>query len=94
MMCAVLAVTGVNQDLCDGRSKKERLAHMNTAYQFQVATMVATQKWVDQFGVAEDKITPDQSIHERVHDIKSNTEKTPISTVGQLQTQEGQGVRL
>jgi hypothetical protein len=36
MLCAVLAVTGVNQDLCDGRSKKERLAHMNTAYKFQV----------------------------------------------------------
>jgi hypothetical protein len=48
MLCAVLAVTGVNQDLCHGRSKKERLAHMNTTYKFQVETMVATKKWVDQ----------------------------------------------
>jgi hypothetical protein len=61
MLCAVLAVTGVNQDLCDGRSKKERLAHMNTAYKFQVETMVATKKWVDQFGVAEDKTLRDQA---------------------------------
>jgi len=81
MLCAVLAVTGVNQDLCDGRSKKERLAHMNTAYKFQVETMVATKKWVDQFGVAEDKITPEQSLDERVQDIKSNTDRSPISTV-------------
>ena len=35
MLCAVLAVTGVNQDLYDGRSKKERLAHMNTAFKFR-----------------------------------------------------------
>ena len=61
MLCAVLAVTGVNQDLCDGRSKKERLAHMNTAYKFQVETMVATKKWVDQFGLAEDKTLRDQA---------------------------------
>ncbi len=61
ILCAVLAVTGVNQDLCDGRSKKERLAHMNTDYKFQVETMVDTKKWVDQFGVPEDKITPDHA---------------------------------
>ena len=56
---------------------------MNTVYKFQVESMVATKKWVDQFGVAEDKITPDQSIHERVHDIKSNTERSPISTMNE-----------
>ena len=76
MLCAVLAVTGVNQELCDGRRKKERLRHMNTAYKFQVETMVSTKKWVDQFGVAEDKITPEQSLDERVQDIKSNTDRS------------------
>ena len=73
MLCAVLAVTGVNQDLCDGRSKRERLAHMNTAFKFQVESMLTANKWLDQFGVAEDKTTPAKSIQDRVHDIKSNT---------------------
>jgi hypothetical protein len=44
MLCAVIAVTGVNQDLCDGRSKKERLPHMNTVYQFQVESMQEAKK--------------------------------------------------
>jgi len=83
MLCAVFAVTGVNQDLCDGRSEKERLAHMNTAYEFQVESMHEAKKWVDQFGATEDKITPAQSIQELVHEIKSNTEGTPISNINE-----------
>ena len=41
-MCAVITVTGVNQELCDGRSQKERLTHMNTTYKFQVESMETT----------------------------------------------------
>jgi len=54
---------------------------MNTTYEFQVESMHEAKKWVDQFGAVEDKITPAQSIQERVHEIKSNTEGTPISSV-------------
>ena len=67
---------------------------MNTTYEFQVESMHEAKKWVDQFGAAEDKITPAQSIQERVHEIKSNTEGTPISSVTERIMRISKNVRL
>jgi hypothetical protein len=39
------------------------------------------KEWVDQDGVAEDKKTPAQSIQERVHHIKTDTQETAISSM-------------
>jgi hypothetical protein len=36
MLCAFLVVAGVNMKLADGRVKKERLAHYNNVFQYQV----------------------------------------------------------
>ncbi len=74
MLCDFLAVAGVNVKLADGRSKKERLDHYNKTFQYQVESKWETKEWVDQYGVAEDKKTPVQSIQERVHHIKTDTQ--------------------
>jgi hypothetical protein len=50
MLCAFLAVSGVNMKLCDGRAKRERLAHQNDAFKYQIKSMWDTKKWVDQPG--------------------------------------------
>jgi hypothetical protein len=43
--------------------------------------MWETNKCLDQPGVAEDKKTPDKCIQDRVCDIKTDTERTPIFTM-------------
>ncbi len=92
MMCAVLGVTGVNQDLCDGRSK-ERLAHMNTDYKFQVETMVSTKKWVDQFGVTEDKITPEQMPTDTFTRVSRKRMSTKLSVFFTMKTSRAKARR-
>ena len=79
MLCAFLAVAGVNMMLADGRAKKERLAHANDAFKYHVQEKWDTMQWVDQHGVAEDSKTAEQSIQERVHHIKTDTQDTAIS---------------
>ena len=75
----VLAVSGVNMKLCDGRVKRERLAHQNDAFKYQIKSMWDAKKWVDQHGATEDKKTPDMCIQERVSDIKTDADSTAIS---------------
>ena len=36
MLCVFLVVAGVNMKLADGRVNKERLAHYNNVFQYQV----------------------------------------------------------
>jgi hypothetical protein len=79
MLCVFLTVSDVNMKLTDGRAKKERLAHYNKAFEYQVESKWEDKEWVDQHGVAEDKKTPAQSIQERVHHIKTDTQETVIS---------------
>jgi hypothetical protein len=81
MMCPFLAVSGVNMKLTDGRAKKECLAHYNKAFEYQVESTWEAKEWVDQHGVTEDKKTPAQSIQERVHHIKTDTQETAISSI-------------
>ena len=81
MLCAFLAVAGVNMKLADGRPKKERLAHANDAFKYHVQEKWDTKQWVDQHGVAEDRKTAQQSIQERVHHINSDTQDTAISAM-------------
>ncbi len=80
-LCDFLSVSGVNMKLADGRVKKERLTHYNKAFEYQVEIKWETKEWVDQHGVAEDKKTPVQSIQERVHHIKTDTQETVISSI-------------
>jgi hypothetical protein len=47
MLCAFLAVSGVNMKLADGRTKKERLAHHNKTFEYQVESKWETKEWVD-----------------------------------------------
>jgi hypothetical protein len=77
MLCVFLTVSDVNMKLTDGRAKKERLAHYNKAFEYQVESKWEDKEWVDQHGVAEDKKTPAQSIQERVHHIKTDTKLRP-----------------
>ena len=81
ILCVFLTVSGVNMKLDDGRAKKDRLDHYNKAFEYQVESQWETKEWVDQDVVAEDKKTPDQSIQERVHHIKTDTQETVISSI-------------
>ena len=80
-MCDFLVVAGVNMKLDDGRSKKDRLVHYNKTFQYQVERKWETKEWVDHHGATEDKKTPAQSIQERVHHIKTDTQETVISSM-------------
>jgi hypothetical protein len=79
MLCAFLAVAGVNMMLADGRAKKEDLEHVNDVFKYHVQEKWDTKQWVDQHGVADDRKTAEQSIQERVHHIKTDTQDTEIS---------------
>jgi hypothetical protein len=81
MLCSFLAVSGVNMNLANGRAKKEHLVHYNKAFEYQVESKWEAKEWVDQHGVAEDKKTFAQSIQERVHHIKTDTQETVISCI-------------
>ncbi len=81
ILCAFLVVTGMNTNLTDGRTKKERLTHSNNTFKYQVVNKWEDKEWVDQNVVAEDKKTPVQSIQERVHHIKTDTQETVISSM-------------
>jgi hypothetical protein len=81
MLCVFLTISGVNMKLADGRAKKERLAHHNKAFEYQVESKWEDKEWVDHHGVAEDKKTPAQSIQERVYHIKTDTQETAISSM-------------
>jgi hypothetical protein len=81
MLCALLTVSAVNNRLCDGRNKRDRFAHFNDTYEYYVQVMWDSKQWVDQLGVAEDKTTPAKSIQDRCCVIKTDTDRTPISTV-------------
>ena len=49
MLCAFLAVAGVNLKLADCRVQKERLlTHSNDAFKYQVQNKWDDQEWVDQ----------------------------------------------
>jgi hypothetical protein len=67
--------------LADGRVKKERLSLYKDTFQYQVESKWETKEWVDQHGVEEVKKTPSQSIQERVHHIKTDTQETLISSM-------------
>jgi hypothetical protein len=47
MFCAFLAVAGVNMKLADVRAKRERLAHQNDVFKYQVESKWDDQQWVD-----------------------------------------------
>jgi hypothetical protein len=81
MLASLLAVSAVNQKLCDGRNKRDRFVHFNESYQYYIKLMYDSKQWVDQLGVAEDKTTPEKSIQDRCIVIQTNTDRTPISTV-------------
>ena len=55
--------------------------HFNDTYEYYVQVMWDSKQWVDQLGVAEDKTTPAKSIQDRCRVIKTDTDRTPISTV-------------
>ncbi len=57
------------------------LTHSNDVFKYQVENKWETKEWVDQYGVTEDKKTPAQSIQERVHHIKTDTQETVISSM-------------
>ena len=59
------AVTATSLEYCDGKPLKERYALFNKAYREEVWRMLAANEWVNQFGVVEDKTTPEKSILER-----------------------------
>jgi hypothetical protein len=80
MLCSFLTVTGSNMKLTDSRVK-ERLEHLNDTFKYQVECKWESKGWVDQPDVAEDKKTPAQSIQERVHHIKTDTQETVISSM-------------
>jgi hypothetical protein len=65
--------------LPDGRTKKERLTHVNEEFKYYVQEQWDTKQWVDQHDVAEDRKTAEQAIQERVHHIKTDTQDTVIS---------------
>ncbi len=67
--------------LVDDRVKKERLVHSNDTFKYQVENKCEVKEWVDQYGVSEDKKTPDQSLQERVHHIKTDTQEKVISSM-------------
>jgi hypothetical protein len=81
ILCALLTVSDVNNRLCDDRNKRDRFAHFNDTYEYYVQVMWDSKHWVDQLGVAEDKTTPVKSIQDRCCVIKTDTDRTPISTV-------------
>ncbi len=81
MMCTLLVVTAVNSKLCDGRSKWDRLALFNDVFKYYLQDSWDTKKSVDQLVVTEDKMTPAKSIQDRVWDIKTDTDHTPVSTM-------------
>ena len=81
MLCALLTVSALNNKLCDGRNKRDRFEHLNDTYQYYVQVMWDSKQWVDQLGVAEDKTTPAKSIQDRCCVIKTDTDRTTISTV-------------
>ena len=62
ILCPFLTVTGVNMKFSDGRHKRERLAHVNDAFQYHAQEKWDTYPWVDQDGVAEDRKTAEQSV--------------------------------
>jgi hypothetical protein len=68
-------------NLVDGGSKKECLVYSNDPFKYQVERKWETKEWVDQYDVAEDKKTPVQSIQERVHHIKTDTQEKEISSM-------------
>ena len=78
MLCAFLAVAGVNMMLADGRAKEERLAHPNDAFKYHVQEKWDTNQWVDHHDVVEDRKNAEQSIQQCVHHIKTDTEDTVI----------------
>ncbi len=77
ILCGFLTVSGVNMKFDDGRVKKEWLTHSNDTFQYQVQSKWEVKEWVDQHVVAEEKKTPVQSIQERVHHIRTDTQATP-----------------
>ena len=81
MLASLLAVSAVNQKLCDGRNKRDLFTHFNESYEYYIKLMYDSKQWVDQLGVAEDKTTPDKSIQDRCILIKTDTDRTRISTV-------------
>jgi hypothetical protein len=93
ILCVFLTVSGVNMKLADGRGK-ERLAHYNKTFEYQVESKWETKEWVDHHVVAEDKKTPDQSIQERVHHIKTDTQETVISSMHDTITKFSRNVWL
>jgi hypothetical protein len=80
ILCAFLVVSGVNMKLSDDRAK-EYLDYYNKVFEYQVEIKWEDKEWVDQHDVAEDKKTPAQSIQERVHHIKTDTQETVISSI-------------
>ena len=80
-LCGVYAVTAVNAQFCDGSPQKERYVHYNDVYGKEAKRMWKNGEWVDQHGMAEDKISPEQSILERCQPITTATKSSPISTM-------------
>ena len=80
-MCVLLTMTVVNKKVSDGRNKRDHLSHYNDVFKYYVEIMLVTNRWVDQFGVVEDKTILTKSIQDRVVDIKTDTDHTSISTV-------------
>jgi hypothetical protein len=78
---ACYAVTATNLEYCDGRPLKERFALFNKAYRAEVRRMLATNEWVNQFGVVEDKTTPEKSILERYEPVMTDTTSCPIHSI-------------
>jgi hypothetical protein len=78
MLCVFLTVTGVNMMITDGTAK-ECLVHVNDTFKYHVEEKWDTNQWVDQYDVVEDRNITDQSIQERVHHIKTDTQDTVIS---------------
>ena len=80
-LCGVYAVTAVNAQFCDGSPQKERYVHYNDVYGKEAKRMWKNGEWVDQHGMAEDKISPEQSILERCQPITTATKSSPISNM-------------
>ncbi len=78
-MCCLFTALGTNERFSAGKCTAVRLQFFNEAYTQRVKWMKEQDNWRVQLGKPVTDITPEQSIQDRVKEVNTRTQETPIS---------------